>query len=115
MLPNGILACFHGSYQKWGIRVILSRDLGITWHGPADTYGYAVDPGVYGYSHPVLLPDGSVYVVYLHSGGHRAADARTEAIWGLKVRVPDSADGIEILPAPGSPAARGIAHTSAGI
>lgn len=103
--PNGVLACFHGSYGAGGLRVILSPDGGRTWHGPRERIGYAVDPSVYGYSHPMLLPDGTVYLTYLHTGGHRPQDARTEAIWGLRVRIEDKADGIEILPAPGSAAA----------
>lgn len=108
MLPNGVLACFHGSYQTGGLRVILSKDFGRTWHGPAETMGYCVDPSAYGYCAPVVLPDGTVYLAYIHSGGHRPADARTQALWALRVRVHDNADGIEILPAPGSPAARGL-------
>ena len=111
MLPNDVLACFHGSYQALGLRVILSKDGGMTWHGPDDCYGYAVDPKVYGYSGATLLPDGTVYVVYNHTGGHYAADARTAALWGLRVRVNDTADGIEVLPAPGSPAAEGRSTT----
>lgn len=110
LLPNGVLACFHGSYhdRPGHLRVILSPDHGRTWHGPVDRCGYTIDPSVYGYCHPMLLPDGTVYLVYIHSGGHSAADARTEALWGLCVRVHDAADGIDILPAPGSPAERGI-------
>jgi len=115
VMPNGVLACFHGAYKAplgtytcGGIRVILSADGGETWHGPGDHYGYRVDPSVYGYSHPMLLPDGTVYLVYLHTGGHTGADPRTEALWGLRVRVYDDADGIEVLPAPGSPAALGL-------
>ena len=108
VMPNGILACFHGSYKKGfgGIRVILSQDGGKTWHGPGGNYGYSIDPSVYGYSHPILLPDGTVYLTYLHTGGHYSADARTEAIWALRIKINDNADGIEILPAPGSPAAK---------
>ncbi|MBN2309790.1 MAG: exo-alpha-sialidase [Candidatus Hydrogenedentes bacterium] len=104
-LPNGVLAWFHGSYQKGGIRVLLSPDGGRTWHGPGERYGYAVDPSVYGYCHPMILADGTVYLVYIHTGGHRPGDARTEALWGLRVRVHDDAGGIDILPAPGSVAA----------
>jgi len=110
MMPNGILACFHGSYyydRPGHLRVILSTDLGQTWHGPIDNCGYTIDPSVYGYCHPMLLPDGTVYLVYIHTGGHSAADARTEALWALRVRIHDNADGIDILPAPGSPAAQG--------
>lgn len=105
-MPNGVLACFHGSYKQGGIRVLLSPDGGRTWNGPGEGYGYSIDSTVYGYSHPVLLPDGTVYLVYLHTGGHRPQDARTEALWGLRVRVHDDAGGIDILPAPGSTAER---------
>jgi hypothetical protein len=52
----------------------------------------------------MVLPDGTVYIVYLHTGGHSPHDARTEAIWGLRLRIHDDASGIEILPAPGSAA-----------
>jgi len=55
----------------------------------------------------MLLPNGEVYLVYNHSGGHKPADARTQAIWAIGVRVHDDAKGIEIVPAPGSPAATG--------
>ncbi len=103
-LPNGVLALFHGSYKKGGIRVLLSPDGGRTWNGPGEGYGYSVDRSVYGYSHPMLLPDGTVYLVYLHTGGHNPRDARTEALWGLRIRVHDDAGGIDILPAPGSAA-----------
>ena len=104
--PNGVLALFHGSYRAGALRVLLSPDNGRTWHGPREWVGYSVDPSVYGYSHPMVLPDGTIYVTYLNTGGHLPADARTEALWGLRVRVHDDAGGIDILPAPGSPAAR---------
>ena len=97
MLPNGVLACFHGSYKGGALRVILSPDNGRTWHGPEEGIGYSVDPSVYGYSHPMLLPDGTVYLVYNHSGGHKPADARTQALWALRIRIKNNADGIEIL------------------
>ena len=113
-MPNGVLALFHGSYNKGGIRVLLSPDGGRTWHGPGEKsgkpYGYSVDPSVYGYSHAMVLPDGTAYVVYLHTGGHRPGDARTEALWGLRVGVHADAGGIDILPAPGSPADKGRAE-----
>ncbi|NLX05028.1 MAG: exo-alpha-sialidase [Phycisphaerae bacterium] len=109
MLPNGVLACFHGAWDKGGVAAILSPDGGRTWRGPQERFGYWVDPSIYGYCHPMLLPDGTVYVVYQHNGGVKAHDARTQAVWGLRLCVSDRADGIEILPAPGSPAERGIA------
>jgi Neuraminidase (sialidase) len=100
LMPNGILACFHGSYKTGGLRVILSPDGGQTWHGPEENLGYAVDTTVYGYSHPVLDQDGTVFCVYQSTGGHLANDARTMALWGLRLRINDTADGIEILPSP---------------
>ena len=102
-LPNGVLAAFHGSRTLSGLRVILSKDNGQTWNGPAEGLGFAVDSSVYRYSCPAVLDDGTVYVLYQHTGGHNMHHARTQALWGIRVRVFDSADGIEILPAPGSP------------
>lgn len=115
LLSNGMVACFHGSYEGGGLRVILSKDCGKTWHGPKDKIGYSVDPHVYGYSAPVVLKDGTIYVAYIHTGGHLPSDARTEALWGLRVKVCDNADGIEILPAPGSPSAKGIKSELSGL
>ncbi len=114
-LPNGVLAAFHGSRTKSGLRVILSKDNGRTWNGPAEGLGYAVDSSVYRYSCPAVLDDGTVYVVYQHTGGHDMHHARTQALWGIRVRVFDSADGIEILPAPGSPEALGYGEAFMGM
>ena len=117
-IPNGVLALFAGSYHGGGIRVLLSADGGHTWNGPeaesSEPYGYSVDRGVYGYCHPMLLDDGTAYLVYLHTGGHRSEDARTESLFGLRVRVHDDAGGIDVLPAPGSPAALGEVGSDAG-
>ncbi len=113
-LPNGVLACFHGSYKKGGIRVLLSPDRGKTWNGPGEGYGYSVDPSTYGYSHPMILPDGTVYLTYLHTGGHRPDHARTEALWGLRIRIHDDAGGIDLLPAPGADAEEQQAPTTDG-
>jgi hypothetical protein len=102
-LPNGVLAIFHGSYFKSGVHVYLSKDNGQNWNGPGEGIGYEVDSSAYGYCCPVVLNDGTVYIVYQHTGGHKTYHARTQALWGIHVRVFDSADGIEILPASGSP------------
>ncbi len=115
ILPNGIVACFHGSYDGGGLRVILSKDSGKTWHGPKEKIGYSVDPHVYGYSAPAVLKDGTIYIAYIHTGGHTPADARTEALWGLRVKVNENADGIELLPAPGSPADKGLKGELTGL
>jgi len=106
-LKDGTLLCVHGSYQKdkHGLRAILSPDGGKTWFAAGPDYGFSVDPSVYGYSRGVQLPDGSIYIVYLHTGGHKWDDARHEALFALRFRVLEGCRGIELLPAPGSPAA----------
>jgi hypothetical protein len=100
-LPGGTLLCLHGSYGAGGLRAILSRDGGHTWLAPAPRYGFAVDPSVYGYGRGTLLPDGSVFLAYIHTGGHTTRDARTEAIWAMRLRERTDPPGIELLPAPG--------------
>ena len=124
VLPNGIVANFHGGYnvsgdqfdaaaksgklRLGGLSVILSSDNGHTWHGPEEKIGYRVDPAVYGSnSNPILLPDGTIYIVYLRSGGHYPYDARTQALWSIRVQINDSADGIRLLPSPGGADFRG--------
>ncbi len=109
-LPNGVLACISGSYKTWGLRVILSPDGGRTWHGPAPGQGYEIDASVYGYSHPMLLDDGSIALIYQHTGGHRAHQARTQALWLVRLAVSPAADAVTILPAPGSPREMGLAE-----
>ena len=47
------------------------------------------------------LSDGSVWAVYIHTGGHSTKDTRTEALWSIRLRVLPGGDGIERLPAPG--------------
>jgi len=116
LLPNRILANFHGGYdltgdalKLGGLSVILSPDNGHTWHGPESVtdkeggnMGYRVDPSVYGSnSNPIILPDGTIYTVYLNSGGHYPNDARTQALWSIRVQINESADGIKLLPSPG--------------
>jgi len=108
-LKDGTLLCVHGSYQreKHGLRAILSPDGGRTWFAAGPDYGFSIDPSVYGYSRGIQLPDGSIYLVYLHTGGHKWDDARNESIFALRFRVLKGCRGIELLPAPGSPAAGG--------
>ena len=54
-------------------------------------------------------------ISFSDDGGNFAADARTAALWGLRIRVSDTAHGIEILPAPGSPAAEGKNGNGCGV
>jgi hypothetical protein len=64
-------------------------------------HGFAVDASVYGYGRGTLLPDGSVFIAYIHTGGHSAKDAQAEAICGLRLRVRADHSGIDLLPALG--------------
>jgi Neuraminidase (sialidase) len=105
-LKDGTLLCVHASYTegKRGIGAILSPDGGKTWHAAGPDFGFSIDPGVYGYSRGVQLDDGSVYMVYQYNGGHKPEHMKSQKIFGIRFRVKDGASGIELLPAPGSPA-----------
>jgi hypothetical protein len=46
------------------------------------------------------LDDGSLFVVYLATGGHSAQDARTNGIRSIRLRVRPDHSGIDLLPAP---------------
>ncbi len=102
VLRDGTLVCLHGSYAPgcWGLRVIFSRDGGLTWIAPAEGYGFLVDRS-YGYGKAIELPDGSLYVTYLSTGGHKTEDARMNAVWSIRFRIKTDSSGIELLPAPG--------------
>jgi len=108
-LKDGTLLCLHGSYnkEKRGLRAILSPDGGKSWFAAGPDYGFSVDPSVYGYSRGIQLPDGSIYIVYQGTGGHKWDDARHMAFYSMRFRVRKGCRGIELLPAPGSPAAGG--------
>jgi hypothetical protein len=49
----------------------------------------------------VGLNDGSVWAVDIPTGGHSTRDARTEALWSIRLRVRPGGAGIELWPAPG--------------
>jgi hypothetical protein len=102
VLHDGTLVCIHGSYTKGhaGLRVILSPDGGATWIAPAQDYGFLLDD-TYGYARGIELPDGSVYVAYIQSGGHDPRDAETNAVLAVRFRIRADHDGIDILPATG--------------
>lgn len=99
-LRNGMLLCMHGSYTKsrHGLRALLSRDGGMSWTGAGADYGFPVDASVYGYSRGIELPDGSVYLVFQGTGGHRTEDARSMAIYGMRIRVAPDGRGLRSLP-----------------
>ncbi len=101
-LSNGVLMCLAGTYNDKpgvsGIRSIFSRDGGSTWLAPAPDHGSEVDGAVYGYCRGVELPDGSVLITYLDTGGHRTQDAASESLWALRFRVRDDLRGITPIP-----------------
>ncbi len=47
------------------------------------------------------MPDGSLYLAYIGTGGHRPEDARNNMIWSIKLRVRSDHSGIELLPVAG--------------
>ena len=102
VLRDGTLLCLHGSYGAGGLRAMFSTDGGETWIVPNEKFAFPVDPSVYGYGQAVELADGSVWAVYIHTGGHRTEDARTERLWSIRFRVRPDHSGIDLLSAPGS-------------
>jgi photosystem II stability/assembly factor-like uncharacterized protein len=101
VLRDGTLVCLHGSYAPGhgGLRVIFSTDGGRTWIAPAKDHGFLVDQA-YGYGKAMELPDGSLFITYLATGGHRTEDARNNAIRCIRLRVRADPSGIDLLPAP---------------
>jgi hypothetical protein len=99
VLRDGTLVCLHGSYVRGGLRIIFSRDGGQTWVAPAKDHGFLVDNS-YGYGKAMELPDGSLFISYIATGGHGAADAKQNAIRCIRLRVRADYSGIDLLPAP---------------
>jgi photosystem II stability/assembly factor-like uncharacterized protein len=101
VLRDKTLVCLHGSYAPGhsGLRVIFSTDGGLSWIAPSTDYGFLVDNS-YGYGKAMELDDGSLFVVYLATGGHAANDAQNNAIRAIRFRVRPDHSGIDLLPAP---------------
>ena len=98
VLRDGTLVCLHGSYAPGhgGLRVIFSTDGGNTWIAPAKDHGFLVDYA-YGYGKAMELPDGSLFITYLATGGHRTEDARNNAIRCIRLKVRPDHLGIDLL------------------
>ena len=99
VLRDGTLVCLHGSYGKGGLRVIFSTDGGETWIAPAKGHGFLVDSS-YGYGKAMELPDGTLFITYIATGGHRTEDAKTNGIRCIRLRVRADHSGIDLLTAP---------------
>ncbi|MEA1952562.1 MAG: sialidase family protein, partial [Planctomycetota bacterium] len=97
VLKDGTLLCHYGSYNHGGLRAIFSTDAGHTWVAAAKNRGFLVDR-TYGYSRSCLMPDGSAYLAYIGTGGHRGKDRGNNMIWSIRLRVRDDHSGIELLP-----------------
>jgi hypothetical protein len=101
VLADGTLVCLHGSYAPGhpGLRVIFSTDGGETWIAPAKDHGFLIDDS-YGYGKAMPLADGSFFISYLATGGHRTEDAKQNAVRCIRMRVRADHSGIDLLPAP---------------
>lgn len=101
VLRDGTLVCLHGSYapDHPGLRIIFSKDGGENWIAPAKDHGFLVD-NAYGYGKAMELEDGSLFITYLSTGGHRTEDAKGNAIHSIRLRVRPDHSGIDLLPAP---------------
>ena len=98
VLKDGTLLSIHGSYGAGGLRCTFSRDGGKTWIAPAPNYGFLID-NTYGYGKGVQLPDGSIFITYIKSGGHSTGDAATNAVMNIRMRIRSDYSGIDLLPA----------------
>jgi hypothetical protein len=96
VMKDGTLVCL---FSNSGVRLIFSRNDGETWIAPSPTNGFLVDHS-YGYAKAMVLPDNSLYVVHLSTGGHKTRDAQTNSIWSIRVRIRPDYCGIDLLPAP---------------
>ena len=76
-----------------------SADGGHTWIAPANDHGFLVDNS-YGYGKAIELTDGSLFITYLSSGGHRTQDAQSNSIRCIGLRLRPDHSGVELLPAP---------------
>ena len=52
------------------------------------------------YGKGVELPDGSVFVTYIKTGGHSTENAKNNAVQCIRFRVRSDHSGIDLLPAP---------------
>jgi sialidase-1 len=99
VLQDGTLLLLHGSYGAGGLRAIFSTDSGHTWIAPDPKFGFLVDQS-YGYGKAMELPDGSLFIVNLSTGGHATQDAKTNSVRCIRMKVRADHSGIDLLPAP---------------
>ena len=97
VLADGTLLLHYGSYGHGGLRALFSTDGGHTWIAPAENKGFLIDR-TYGYSRSCLMPDGSAYIAYIGTGGHRTNQAASNMIWSIRLKVREDHSGIDLLP-----------------
>jgi photosystem II stability/assembly factor-like uncharacterized protein len=97
VLADGTLLCHYGSYGHGGLRALFSTDGGHTWVAPAQRKGFLIDR-TYGYSRSCLMLDGSAYLAYIGTGGHRTDQAASNMIWSIRLKVRKDHSGIELIP-----------------
>ena len=77
-----------------GIQIMWSDDNGHIWTTPAADRGFKIDDSVYVYAIGCEMPDGVIYIVYYDPRGNQTKSA----IWGVRVRIREDRQGIDILP-----------------
>jgi photosystem II stability/assembly factor-like uncharacterized protein len=96
VLADGTLLCLYMGNPVGGLYATFSADGGKTWIAPSLHQGFLVDH-VYGYSQDVLLPDGSVYLVYQNNMSLNAEQIKDQALFALRLRVRADHSGIDLL------------------
>ena len=92
-LRDGTIACIFGWGATGGVQMMWSDDEGHTWTVPAPDRGFRIDDSVYVYAIGTEMPDGSIYLAYYDPRGNQ----RKTAIWGLRLRIRDDRQGIDLL------------------
>ncbi len=97
VLHDGTLLCLYMGGAAQGLYAMFSTDGGKTWITSSPHAGFLVDR-VYGYGQSVVLPDGSVYLVYQNTMSLNAEQMKNQALFALRLRVRPDHSGIDLLP-----------------
>ena len=72
-LPAASTGCDHRAAVPADVHEGTQRSV-----APANDHGFLVD-NAYGYGKAMELPDGSLFITYLSTGGHRTQDAQSNS------------------------------------